>query len=187
MGESVIQKHFWDYLKWSWSAAIGQDYSPETPYVRKIEESDTPYADEIAKKLQPSMVHFHRLISEDPRIRISLVKLRGEPELELNEETYQYVSSSISSAESVYVYGNVTKYNILSGSGRYYDDQERKVISFTLLDRKLKSNDEALAVRSMQQRISGDEGKMRLKGRTVRTSRGVLKQFLVESIELERL
>jgi hypothetical protein len=187
MGESVIQKNFWDYLLWSWSAAIGRKYDPVTPYVRKIESKKTPYGDEIADGLQSAMSDFHRLISEAPGTTIRLAKLRGPDELELNDETYQYVSASIRSAKPIYAYGNVTKYNILSGSGRYYDDKLREVVSFLLLSHKEKQNDEGLAVRSMEQRILGEEGKIRFRGHTIKTSRGVLKKFLVDSIELEKL
>jgi hypothetical protein len=187
MGLTVVQKNFWDYLKWSWSAAIGQQYEPTTPYVRALEQQKTPYADEIAEGLQAAMVDFHRLISEDERITIRLAKLKGPDELEFNFETYQYVAASIRSNEKIYVYGNVTKYNILSGSGRYYDSEKRMIVSFLLLDHKSKSNDESLAVRSMDQRILGDEGKIRFSGYSVTTARGVLKRFLVDSIELEKL
>lgn len=187
IGESVIQKNFWDYLVWSWSAALGREYEPATPYVRKIEAENAPYADEIGDALQPAMLEFHRLVREDQKVTIKLVKLRGQEELELNEESYQYVSASSKSESKIYCYGNVTKYNILSGAGRYYDDNERKVVSFLLLDHNAKPNDEALAVRSMEQRIRGDEGKIRFHGYTLKTSRGRLKKFLVDSIELEKL
>lgn len=187
IGPSVIQKNFWDYLIWSWSAAVGREYEPITPYVRRIESENAPYADEIGNALQPAMLELHRLIRENESVTIKLVKLRGQEELEFNEESYQYVSASNKSEEVVYCYGNVTKYNILSGVGRYYDDKQRKIVSFQLLDHNAKQNDESLAVRSMEQRIRGDEGKIRFRGHTLKTARGRLKKFLVDSIELEKL
>ncbi len=187
IGPSVLSKNFWDYLIWSWSAAIGQDYTPVTPYVRKKESSDTPYSEDIGEALESAMIELHRVISSNPEVSISLVRLRGKEELVFNSESYKFVAKKTRSPRKIYKYGNVTKYNILSGNGRFFDEGEKRVISFKLIDHKDKENDEALAVRSMEERILGDKGKLRFYGYTISNVHGTVKLCLIERIELEDL
>lgn len=187
IGTSVLAKNFWDYLIWSWSAAIGKDYSPITPYVKRKEESDIPYSEDIGEALESAMTELHRIVNTNPDISITLVRLRGKEELVFNSESYQFVAKKTRSPEKIYKYGNVTKYNILTGNGRFFDNDERRVISFKLIDHNNKENDEALAVRSMEQRIMGDEGKLRFHGWTISNVHGTVKMCLIDTIELEDL
>jgi hypothetical protein len=186
MGKTVIPRNFWDYLLWSWSASVGKSYEPTTSYVRKLDNSELPFADEIADALQSPMNEFHRVIATSPESTISLSRLRDEDAITFDLESLQYLKATRLTPPT-YAYGNVTKYNILSGNGRYFDDQRRSVLSFHLVDNDKKPNDQAIAVRSMEHRVRGDEGKVRFRGRHLLTERGTIKRFLVDAIELEKL
>lgn len=172
---------FWDYLNWTWHAAVGLSYEPQTPQVIRIAQRNDLFIYEIADALESPMQLIHRAIAHDSSIRAFLARPRVGDELSLSSETLDYVSIREEHTEREYILGNVTRVNVLSQFGRLFSDEEGRVVSFELAD----TNDtrlRGLALRSMQNHNDGESGKIRLKVSKIVSAQGVVKRYIVHDI-----
>lgn len=181
IGYSVVAAAFWDFLKWTWSAAVGKEEEPTTSYVKKIAERKEPFLGEIATVLESSMAELHRPIGSDEQITIDVIRPRVGTILTLDRETLQYVSTRSESDVIENVSVNVTKYNILSGFGRFYDDAEGRTVSFEI-DQEMATEEKRLLTWSLDQRSQGNGGKLLVDVTRVLNARDELKRYKVTSV-----
>ena len=164
----------------SWSEAVGLNYDVTSTYVAKlIEDEDNPISFAMAGALESAMRDIQAPIAGDPE-NISLVLARPYKSdvLTLDFKTYQYVSTREESTKRETILGNVTKFNILSGFGRLYDDKNKRIMSFQIIDdpsQRLKS----LVVKSMQQRLAGTGGKMFFTVAKITNAAGTVKRYRI--------
>ncbi|MBC3863186.1 hypothetical protein H8K32_13830 [Undibacterium jejuense] len=59
IGPSVLPNVFWDYMAWSWSYAIGDDYQPQTSQIKKIAHKNDLFIYEIADALEAPLQLIH--------------------------------------------------------------------------------------------------------------------------------
>lgn len=159
VGLSILAAAFYDFLKWTWSAAVGKQSDPTTPFVRRISERKEPFIGEIATVLETPMQELHRPIEGDPDIKIYVRRPRVGSVVVFDKETLDYVTTRTESEVVENLRGNVTKYNILSGFGRFYSDVELKTVSFDL-DQDVSAEEKRLLTWSMDQRSQGNDGKI---------------------------
>ena len=181
IGASVIVKSFWDYWEFCWSHAVGRTYEATTPFVTRRSDLDTGVIFELGDALETPMQELHAPITRDESMTISLVRQRIGTVLTLNRETHDYVFVREKESKKLNVSANVTKFNMLSGFGRFYSDVDGRVMSFELVDR----NDQelqSLMINSMRERIDGKgDGKLvMVVARTV-SAKGVPKKYTVHS------
>ncbi|PUA17201.1 hypothetical protein [Glaciimonas sp. PCH181] len=178
IGYSVITNHYWDYLTWCWSTAVGVEYEPSSTYLKKLVNSDNAIIYEIADALESSMAKLQRPIKTDSNMTMILARPRIGDIMTLDSDTLLYVSTLKEASESQNITGNVTKFSILSGFGRLYDDELKHTVSFQAVEdpsQRLKS----LLVKSMQQRLKGEGGKLSFQVRAVTNAQSKVKRYIV--------
>jgi len=180
IGSSVLVNNFWDYLTWSWSAAIGKPIEPESANLRKIIERDPELALVIADALETPMQKLHRAIARDSTVSVTLNRPKVGDKVILNHNSLAFVSTREVEAKTEYISGNVTKFNVLSDFGRMFSDVEEKTVSFRLArtDERLRS----LCLKSMQEMVEGEQGKMNFLVSKVVSGQEVVKRYLIHDI-----
>ncbi len=180
IGHSVLANNFWDYLICSWSASIGLQPEPTTPYVNKLLEKDEDFFHVIADALESPMQNLHESIRSDAKIKIFLERPRIGDLIEFNQNSLNFVTLRKEKSGTAYIVGNVTRYNILTDFGRLYSDEEQRVISFRLAhdDPRLRS----LSLKSMQEKDFEDGGKLSFKVSEVVSSHGIVKRYVIHDI-----
>lgn len=182
VGASVITTAFWDFLKWTWSEALGHHHEPETPFVRRLSERVEPLIGEIGVALESPMASLHRPIQNAANMEISISRPRVGEMMRLDHKTMAYVSIREEGEQEEGIIGNVTKYNILSGYGRIYIDQLERTIPFDL-DTEVSAVEKEFLTKSSHDRNRGLDGKISLKASRILTGRGELKRFKVYGVE----
>jgi len=180
IGHTVLASVYWDFLTWTWSAAIGIEYEPQTPRVRRFADANDVFIDEIADMLEAPMKSFHKALEADRSMTMVLSRPRGSDVLMFNHHSLDYVTTREEKAESEYIKGNVTRFNVLSNHGRMYSDVEKRVISFVIPfdDSRL----ESLALDSMQSKVKGEDAKLYFKVVKIVSAHGVTKRYQVHDI-----
>ena len=130
IGASILSAAFWDFIKYTWREATGREGELEEPSSRKVVNKNPTYVDEISKSLEKPLQELHRPISSDSDIKIEITRPRVGVVVEFNKATLDYVMSEEDPVSESDVFGNVTKYNNLSGIGRFYDNARARTVSF---------------------------------------------------------
>ncbi len=180
IGKSVIANVFWDYTAWAWSYAIGNQYDPTTPQVKKIAKANEFFIYDIANALETPMAELHKSIVRDKNVTIFLHRPRIGDIVTLNSESLDYVTTREEQIETEYIVGNVTRFNVLSDFGRLFSDEENQVMSFQLKDDDPRIR--GLAVKSMQEHTKGESGKLHFKVSKIVNARGYVKRYIVYDI-----
>lgn len=76
IGESVIAEHYWDYLSWCWSNAVGEPSEPARSLAKKANSEREEFIYEIADALETPMANLHRPIQSDPKMTVVLERPR---------------------------------------------------------------------------------------------------------------
>lgn len=182
IGSSVITAAFWDFLKWTWSEALGGSHEPETPFVKRLEDRVEPLIGEIGVALESPMASLHRPIQNAVNMEISISRPRVGEMLRLDHTTMAYVNIREEGEAEEGIVGNVTKYNILSGYGRVYVDDLDRTVPFDL-DSEVSPGEKEFLTKSSHDRNRGLDGKISLNAARVLTGRGELKRFKVYGVE----
>ncbi len=182
IGASVIAAAFWDFVKWTWSEAVGQQHEPETPFVRRLEDRVEPLIGEIGIALESPMASLHRPIENAANMEISISRPKVGEIVRLNQATMAYVNILDEEDPEDGIIGNVTKYNILSGYGRIFVDELDRTVPFDL-DADISPDEKELLTRSSHDRNRGLDGKISLRASRVLTGRGELKRYKVFGVE----
>lgn len=181
IGSSVITNAFWDYVAWTWASAIGDEYLPTTPYVRKIADKGDIFIYEISDALETPMQLLHKAIRRDASVVAYLYRPRVGDVLKLTSASLDYVTTREEQTETEYILGNVTRFNVLSHFGRLFSNEEGHVVSFELAnpsDQRVRG----LAINSMKDHNDGGDGKVHLKVSKVVSAQGVVKRYIVHDI-----
>jgi hypothetical protein len=181
IGPSVFSNVFWDYLRWTWSGAIGIDWEPTTAYVKAFAKRKDVFIDEISDALEIPMQHLHKPIASDKGVKVFINRPKAGDVLEFDKETLDYVTIREESVETEYIVGNITRSNVLSVFGRLFSDEEGRVVSFSFADgdnRRVRD----LALKSMQEHEKESKGKMHILVSKIMSAHGVVKRYIVHDI-----
>ncbi|MEA3642896.1 MAG: hypothetical protein VBE63_23570 [Lamprobacter sp.] len=183
IGASIAAAAFYDILKWTWSSTLGLIYQPQTPHVLRLRDRIDPFIGEIEEALEVPLELAHRPIRNDEEMEISIVRPRIGTIITLDSETLRNVSLTTDPEIDNTITGNVTRYNILSGFGRLYDDRQEKTISFVLHD-DVTSAQKQMLTWSMHHAQGGNGGKLKLSVQRVLTGNGTVKRYLIREVEI---
>jgi hypothetical protein len=124
----------------------------------------------------------HRPIKMDDDVIITIKRQRVGEVIRLDSETLQSVSLKTETEPRQDIRGNVTRYNMLSGYGRFYDDALDRTVSFKI-DDQVSSVQKQILTWSLHhaQREQG-EGKILIEARRIITPRGAVKRYLISDI-----
>jgi len=183
IGSSVLIGVFWDFVNFTWRKATGRDAQPLEYQTRKILEENEFLEQEITDALEIPFQQLHRPIQNDRNIEIEIKRPRSGTVLTLNRETYDYVNSQLEPEEKTGIVGNVTKYNNLSGIGRFYDDNLGRTISFHSSDSLTPEeiNNLSWSLHTSNQ-ING-AGKIVLTVDEIKSNTGQLKRYIIKNAD----
>ncbi|EHU4841368.1 TPA: hypothetical protein KDX74_004588 [Vibrio parahaemolyticus] len=184
IGVSVVAAAFWDMLKWTWSKTLDLAYEPETSTVKKLGERVEPFIGDIEEVLESALEEAHRPIKNSPNMSISVSRPKVGEVVRMNSETLKSVSIKTDDTLITGIVGNATKYNILSGIGRFYDDEKEHTVSFKIPENASSSVRRRITW-SMHYAQDGQHGgKIELHARRVMSAKGILKRYLVDKVIL---
>jgi len=176
IGSSIVANVFYDLIKWTWSKTLELDYEPETHHVRKLKERIEPFIGDMEEALEIPLEQAHRPIKKFEDMTIVLKRQKVGEVIKMNSDTLKSVS-----LQTDLNIINITRYNILSGIGRVYDDNLEKTIPFKIHD-DVTSNQKQLLTWSMHNAQNGNGGKLDFEVKRVLTAKGVIKRYLVHNV-----
>ncbi len=183
IGASIAAAAFYDMIKWTWAKTLDlADYEPQTPHVKKIADRVDPTFGEIEEALEIPLEQAHRPIKKDSDVIVTLTRPRVGEIIRLDTDTLSSVSVSLNPDVIEGIVCNITRYNILSGYGRLYDDELGRTVSFVIGD-EVTSNQKQLLTWSLHyaQEEEG-EGKIEIDARKVESAKGTLKRYVISRI-----
>lgn len=183
IGTSVIANVFYDLIKWTWSKTLDLSYEPETPQIKKLEQRIEPFLGEMEEALEIPLEQAHRPIKKFEDMVIVIKRQRVGEVIKLDADTLRSVSIKTEPDLIANITGNVTRYNILSGIGRFYDDALQHTVSFKLLE-EASSSQRRRITWSLHHAQEVGKGKLRLEVRRVVSAKGVIRRYLVQKIHV---
>lgn len=182
IGKSKIVSAFYDFLTWTWSHAVGKDsYTPQTTHVQQIAARQEPFISEIAQGLETSLRDIHRPVYQDDQMTIVVSRPRVGELIRLDKDTLGHVAPVQEQEVTTDITGNVTKYNTLSGFGRFYDDAAGRTISFDIAP-TLDAYSKSLLTDSLHEWNVRQDGKISVDVKRMLTARGELKRYTVVDV-----
>ena len=183
LGSSVLVAAFWDFVNFTWRQATGRAADLTESSTKKIVAENEFFTQEIENALERPLQLLHRPIQSDRNIEIEIKRPRVGTVVKFDRDTYDYVSSQNEPEALEDVLGNVTKYNNLSGIGRFYDDVRTHTVSFhchniltdeekQLLSWSLHSSNQVLGA-----------GKILLGIDVIKSNSGRVKRYIIKSVE----
>lgn len=119
---------FYDFMKTAFSKAAGYlNTTPETPAVQKLVIDET-FFDQLSETLEGSLQRGHRAIDYGVQ-QITLERPRS-PLVIFDQTTSQWVNTRDENPNVEEFTGNITRYNSISGNGRAYIRELKKVLPF---------------------------------------------------------
>lgn len=183
IGSSVLVGVFWDFVNFTWRKATGREAEPMEHQTRRILEENEFLEQEITDALEIPLQQLHRPIQNDRNIEIEIKRPRLGTVLTFNRDTYDFVNSQLEPEEKTGIVGNVTKYNNLSGIGRFYDDNLGRTISFHSSDSLTPEevNNLSWSLHTSHQ-ING-AGKIVLTVDEIKSNTGQLKRYIIKNAD----
>jgi hypothetical protein len=181
LGTSVIIPAFWDMLEYSWKIATGKDVStPKTKTVQRIINQNELIGDELKAVLEAPLQQVHRPIDSSD-LKIQIVRPRSGKILVLDNDTKNYVYSKNDGGLRDNILGNVTKYNIITGYGRFYMDELKKTIPFNIDKNEISVEQESLLRLSLYRAsVYGGAGKILLRAQVINDNIKHIKRLIVK-------
>lgn len=185
-GHSVIADKYWDYFAAAVNTSVGLEYAPNTAFVKNL-IIEKPYIfDQLAEQLESPLEKAHRTIQTRDADAVHIYRPRVGDKAVFNYETYRYISETSKSDVIENWLGNVTKYNLLTGYGRFFNDQEDCTVPFVIKDFGGRNISAHQAAASSMEEASKDitSGKRNFSGYAVRDLRRRIKRIEITDISV---
>lgn len=182
IGASIAAAAFYDLMKWTWSKVLDFNFEPETPHVRRLADRIEPFIGEMEEALEIPLEQAHRPIKMDDGVIITVKRQRVGEVIRLDSETLQNVSLQTELEPQKDIRGNVTRYNMLSGYGRFYDDVLQRTVSFKIDDQVSSVKKQFLTLSLHHAQQTQGAGKLLIEAKRTITPRGVVKRYLISDI-----
>jgi len=179
-GGAVVGGVFYDFVKYAFNEAVGR-LAPDEDHYKALDERIEPTIGELPAVLESSLSDIHRPIRKEPVITMTVARPRGEKLAVFDSNTALYLLPQTVPAPHP-ISGNVTKYNSLTGWGRFFDAVEERTISFNI---SLKSSERqrSLITWSLHEHNMGREGRLYLKADAVVAPTGLIKRYNVKKVD----
>jgi hypothetical protein len=171
---------FYDFVKYAFNEAVGK-LDQNEDYSKALAKRIEPTIGELPAVLESSLSDLHRPIRKEHEITLSVERPRGEKLALFNSETALYLLPQTIEAPHP-IFGNVTKYNNLTGWGRFFDRTECRTISFNI---SLKSTErqKSLITWSQHENNMDREGLLYFKADAVVAPNGMIKRYIVKNVD----
>ncbi|MFG1342103.1 DUF7946 domain-containing protein [Xanthobacter autotrophicus] len=118
---------FYDFIKLSFSKAIGLvNVAPETSYVSKLNTKDEPFFDAIAEQIEGPLQRGHRCL--DSGVTSITLERPRSPLVTFNSASRDWVNTRDENPDAIPFTGNMTRYNSITGNGRAYIQQLKRIV-----------------------------------------------------------
>lgn len=149
---------------------------------KKILKENADLEEGLTVALEKPLEQLHRPLANNENMEISVTRNQTTDSINFNHETLAYVETTTESRLSHNILGNVTRYNILSGNGRFYDDNLERTISFGV-DNEVSPNEKQILTWSMDQRNKGNDGKILIDANRIVNKRGETKRYIIVEVK----
>lgn len=173
---------FYDFVKYGLNEAVGKNSNEE--YTKALNDRIEPTIGESPAILESALEEIHRPIKQDIEIKLTIARPRGEKLAVFDSETALYLMPSTVPAPHE-ITGNVTKYNSLTGWGKFYDLIERRTVSFNI-DLKSSERQKSLITWSLHENNMKRDGRLFLGANSVVAPTGKIKRYIVHNVSDSR-
>ncbi len=174
---------FWEMMKYTLKKSVGKKHVPQSRTVRRILKNNPQFDKKIAQALQIPLVEFHRPVTSDSSVEISIERLRGEKIAEFDVETLDYVSKDPDPIYETDIIGNVTRFNVLSlKGGRIYSVDEKRTITF-VINENLDSIQRGILSTSLDRYTNGLPSSISIDAYVHRDKTGKIKRYQIEKVQ----
>ena len=135
----------------------------------------------MEEALEIPLEQAHRPIKKFDDMVIVIKRHRSGEVIKLNSDTLKSVLIHTEPDVISNITGNVTRYNILSCIGRFYDDALQHTVSFKLQENASSSQRRRITW-SLHHAQEEGEGKISLDVKRVVSAKGVIRRYLVQKV-----
>ncbi len=173
---------FYDFVKYGLNETVGKNNNEE--YAKALNDRIEPTIGELPAVLESALDEIHRPIKQDNEIKLTIARPRGEKLAVFDSDTALYLMPSTVPAPHE-ITGNVTKYNALTGWGKFYDLIERRTVSFNI-DLMSPERQKSLITWSLHENNMGRDGLLFLGANAVIAPTGKIKRYIVHNVSDSR-
>ena len=170
---------FYDYVKYAFNEAVGNTSQTED-HSKALDRRIEPTIGELPAVLESALEEVHRPIRQDENIILTVARPRGEALVVFNAESLLYLQPSTIPAPHE-ISGNVTKYNSLTGWGKFFDIIEHRTVSFSI-DRGSSERARSLITWSLHENNMRRPGLLYLSANAVVAPTGSIKRYIVHRV-----
>jgi hypothetical protein len=181
IGKTVVATAFWDMIDFTWRQATGRHKDPDERILQKIVQENELFPQEISRVLEIPLQQLHRPILHDRNIEIEIKRPRIGTVLKFNAATLDYVMTQNDPLPVENINGNVTKYNILSGYGRFYDDNTQRTIPFHISQHLTTQQKEILTWSLHHSTADNQLGKIIIDALVIKDRLNNIKRYIIEN------
>lgn len=135
-GASVVKDKYWDYLIEAFSASTGNEENKNSAFLNKILHDNEGLFGEMAIAIDSHILNIHRPISTGSAATAKIIRPRVGEKIELNLKTYTYLNTNIKDENISYLTGNVTRHSNISGFGRAYISEFKRIVPYYIFDHR---------------------------------------------------
>ena len=170
---------FYDFIKYALGEAVGQ-FDDAEQRSKSLRERIEPTIGELGAALESPLDEVHRPIRKEPEIELDVARPRGEVLAKFDSKTaLQLMPRTVPAPHPIV--GNVTRYNTLTGWGRFYDREEERPISF-FVDTDLSDYQRSLVTWSLHEANIGNRGTLYLGADAIVSPTDKIKRYNVSRI-----
>lgn len=170
---------FYDFIKYAVNEAVGKANNNDD-YYKALDARIEPTIGELPVVLESALDEVHRPIRQDKSITLAVTRPRGEELAALDSDTLLYLRPSTAPAPHE-ISGNVTKYNSLTGWGKFFDLIERRTVSFNI-DLNSSERQRSLITWSLHENNMKRSGLLHLRANAVISPTGRIKRYIVHGV-----
>lgn len=170
---------FYDFIKYAFNEAVGRVQEPDD-HSRALDKRIEPTIGELPAVLESPLEEIHRPIRQDREIVLTVARPRGEELAVFDSDSLRYLQPSTVPAPHD-ISGNVTKYNSLTGWGKFFDLIEKRTVSFSI-DLGSPERTRSLITWSLHENNMRRTGLLYLDAEAVVAPTGKIKRYIVRRV-----
>lgn len=175
---AVTSGVFYDFFRYALNEAVGKNDDEE--HSKALDKRIEPTIGELPAVLESALHEIHKPIREDDEVKLVITRPRGEILADFDADTASYLLPSTVPAPHV-ISGNVTKYNSLTGWGKFFDLIEKRTISFNI-DLTSSERQKSLITWSLHENNMKRPGLLYLAANAVVTPTDRIKRYIVHRV-----
>lgn len=179
VGGTIAAGLFYDFIKYATSEAVGK-FNATDDYNKALRERIEPTIGELPAALESPLDDVHRPIRKDQEMTLTVARPRGGKIITFDSDTALHLLPRTVEPPHPII-GNVTKYNSLTGWGRFFDRTEGRPVSFNI-DKDMSDRERSLITWSLHENNMGREGTLYLRAEALVTPTEHIKRYNVSAI-----